>query len=58
MIVSVDGFKYWWRRLLGWFPIQPCMACSNWYWGGLPFRGWQASYQEYCSKKCYEDSEW
>lgn len=57
----ITGWRYWYRWFLGWFPLQPCMACWRWYWGGLPFKSggiwWQACYKEYCSRKCYEESE-
>ncbi len=26
----------YWRRYAGWFPVQFCMTCGKWYWGGLP----------------------
>ena len=54
-MIIVTGWRYWYRRYLGWFPIQPCLICRRWYWGGLPFSGWQASMKEFCSKKCYDD---
>ncbi len=57
-MVTVTGFAYWWRRLAGWFPVQACMLCGRWYWGGLPtWEGWQACMQEYCSHKCHDDAE-
>ena len=52
----LTGWKYWWNRYLGWFPLQPCRICDRWYWGGLPMNGWQAAYREYCSKSCYDDA--
>jgi hypothetical protein len=47
-------WRYYWRRYFGWFPIQFCMTCGGWYWGGLPWIGltWIPSWKEYCSKKC------
>lgn len=51
-------FRYLWRLYLGWFPIQPCLGCWRWYWGGFPDRGWEASYKEYCSKQCNDWNEW
>jgi len=39
------GYRWWalkgdlrtlWRDKLGWLPIQPCIMCKNWYWGGFP----------------------
>lgn len=30
------NWKYYWRRYLGWFPVQFCMVCGHWYWGGFP----------------------
>jgi len=56
-MIFAGGFKYYWRRYLGWFPWQPCLVCQHWYWGGLPFKGWQACYQEYCSKECHDLAE-
>lgn len=56
-MIFVTGWRYYWRRYLGWFPFQPCMVCGRWYWGGLPWRGWQACYQDYCSRAC-RDVEW
>lgn len=57
-MVFIDGWRYWFRRYLGWFPLQPCILCRRWYWGGFPWPpGWQASYVEYCSKKCHNDGE-
>lgn len=68
---------YYYRRYLGWLPVQFCMMCSKPYWGGLPrfwvvkkwefaptpktYRWrlactWQASWREYCSKECNDDS--
>ena len=54
----MTGWMYYWRRYLGWIPFQPCIACRRWYWGGLPFDGWQACFKEYCSKRCHDASEW
>ena len=52
-------WRHYWRFYLGWFPWQPCQACRRWYWGELPtFEGWQACYQEYCSKSCHERAEY
>ena len=48
----LSGWRYWYRRYLGWFPIQFCMICGGWYWGGLPTLVWQAWMQDYCSRKC------
>jgi hypothetical protein len=45
-------WRYLWRRWLGWFPFQTCYVCGRWYWGGLPLRGWRASNQDYCSRRC------
>lgn len=36
MIYTVSGWRYWYRRYCGWIPIQFCMICGRWYWGGLP----------------------
>lgn len=50
----LTGWKYYWIRFLGWFPLQPCRQCSQWYWGGLPMQGWEPCMREYCSKACAE----
>lgn len=70
----MTGWRYWYRRRLGWIPIQPCMMCGKWYWGSLPRwwfwpskhhvglerrrwrQTWQASWKEFCSAKCNEES--
>jgi len=65
-MIFVTGWRYWYRRYLGWFPVQPCIACWRWYWGGLPwpeFGGggvwwWNAWMKEYCSKKCHDEAEY
>lgn len=36
MLHTAEGFHYYWRRYLGWMPVQKCMVCGKWYWGGLP----------------------
>lgn len=59
----ITGFRYWWNRYIGWFPIQPCRICWRWYWGGFPMWSrahgleWKAAYKEYCSKDCYEAAD-
>lgn len=55
--IMVRGWRYHWRRYLGWFPIQFCLACNRPYYGGLPRQGWQPWYQEYCRRECYEAAE-
>ena len=50
------GWKYWFIRYAGWFPLQPCRICRRWYWGGLPMKGWQACFQEYCSRRCFDEA--
>jgi hypothetical protein len=58
-MVIVTGWRYWFRRCFGWFPIQPCIGCHKLYWGGFPtIEGWQACYREYCSQRCHDDSEY
>lgn len=52
----LTGWKYYWVRYLGWFPLQPCRVCWRWYWGGLPMRGWWACYREYCREECYREA--
>lgn len=37
----ITGWRYYWRRYLGWFPVQFCMVCGKPYWGGLPKFEWQ-----------------
>jgi hypothetical protein len=51
-MMHYTGWRYWWRRYLGWFPFQTCAICRRWYWGGLPWFGWRAWYQDYCSRGC------
>lgn len=29
-------WRYWYRRYLGWLPVQFCMVCGSPYWGGFP----------------------
>lgn len=36
---TAQGWKYYYQRYLGWFPIQFCMVCSKPYWGGFPTWG-------------------
>lgn len=57
-------WRYYYRRYLGWLPVQFCMMCGRWYWGGLPvfwyrFGKWQwlwmPSWMDYCSKKCCDE---
>lgn len=50
--------RYRFHYCLSWFPWQPCISCGKWYWGGLPFKGWRAAYQTYCSQKCHADCEY
>lgn len=52
----LTGWKYWFQRYAGWFPLQPCRICWRWYWGGWPMKGWRASMREYCSKDCYDEA--
>lgn len=59
-------WHYYYRRYLGFIPIQFCMICGKPYWGGLPLFGfasetswkltwlWQASWQDCCSRQCNE----
>jgi len=51
-------FSLWWQRCLDWFPLQPCLACGQWFWGGLPLFGWLPAYQTYCSKRCHDAAEY
>lgn len=37
---TITGWRLYYRRYLGWFPIQFCMVCSKPYWGGFPTWGW------------------
>ena len=30
------NWRYYWRRYLGWLPLQWCMWCGRPYWGGWP----------------------
>lgn len=61
MIYFATGWRYYWRRWLGWLPLQFCMVCGKPYWGGLPsvrLRAlrlevqWLPWWKEYCSLKC------
>lgn len=55
----ITGWRYYWRRYLGWLPVQFCMVCGRWYWGGLPRPGWMPWWTDYCSRKCAdEDIAW
>lgn len=53
--------KYLWRRYLGWFPVQFCMVCGRWYWGGFPQLAWPLRWQwlpawnDYCSRRCHDE---
>lgn len=49
------GWRYFWRRYVGWFPIQFCMICGHWYWGGLPCPGWRPWMADYCSRACADE---
>lgn len=62
-------WRYYWRRHLGWLPIQFCMNCGRWYWAGLPWPEWHQGiggrrewsgwywpwYTEYCSQECCDE---
>jgi hypothetical protein len=48
----LTGWRYLWRRYLGWVPLQFCVVCGSPYWGGIPWRGWQPCYMDYCSRMC------
>jgi hypothetical protein len=57
----ITGWRYLWRKYLGWLPIQFCMVCGGWYWGGFPrfnFTAprvqWMPWWQDYCSKECHD----
>lgn len=63
-MVMCEGFHYWYRRYFGWLPLQMCMVCGAWYWGGLPrwwivngrlTNTWQASWMDYCSRACCDE---
>jgi hypothetical protein len=51
----ITGWHYYWRRYLGWFPVQFCMMCGKWYWGGLPWGGWRAYMKDFCSRDCADE---
>lgn len=62
-MIQITGWKYYYRRYLGWFPVQFCVVCGRPYWGGFPemeiYLGrlvskWQAWMMEYCSLECCE----
>lgn len=59
----MTGWRYYYRRYLGWLPVQFCMVCGKPYWGGFPVVGfdctrrrlfwqWLAWYMDYCSAQC------
>jgi len=57
------GWRYYYRRYLGWLPVQFCMVCGRPYWGGWPrweihqgkiINTWQAWMMDYCSTRCAE----
>lgn len=61
-----ETLPYQWRLRLGLMPIQPCMMCGKWFWGGLPRwwwigedgkwgLSWQASWCDYCSRECADE---
>lgn len=51
----ITGWRYYWRRYLGWFPIQFCAICGKPYWGGLPSVDWMPSWMDYCSRDCADE---
>jgi hypothetical protein len=53
-----EAWRWWWHIYMPWMPMQPCLGCKCWYWGGWPRPGWVASYQTYCSKDCHDRWEW
>lgn len=62
---KATGWKFYWRRYLGWFPIQFCMVCGKPYWGGFPqFRFekwkivciWMPWWMDFCSTECCDDN--
>lgn len=51
--------KYW-RRYLGWCPLQFCMVCGAAHWAGMPrfsrlSLGWMPWWKEYCSVECCDE---
>ena len=40
--------------LPGWFPVQRCIECGHWYWGGLPWFGWLPAWKQFCCWTCAE----
>jgi hypothetical protein len=55
MIYQATGWRYYWRRYLGWFPVQFCMVCGRAYWGGLPRLHWRPWMMDSCSNKCADE---
>lgn len=66
-MIMVTGWRYYYRRWLGWVPLQFCIACGKPYWGGFPAFGWDRMvvwgrrrlgvqwmpwWREYCSREC------
>lgn len=60
----ISHWRYYWRRYLGWLPLQFCMVCEGPYWGGLPvprwlscltgLDEWMPCWKDYCSEYCCE----
>jgi hypothetical protein len=57
-LVITYNYRCLFQYYFPWVPIQPCLACKRWFWGGLPFPGWMPAYKTYCSKQCHEESEY
>lgn len=62
----VTGWRYYYRRYFGWLPVQFCMVCGGWYWGGFPcpaaprhwrnhFWQWMPAWRDYCSRECADE---
>jgi hypothetical protein len=51
-VATAVGWRLWYRRCLGWVPVQFCMVCGRAYWGGLPTATWRACWMDYCSRAC------
>ncbi len=48
---TVSGWRYHYRRYLGFMPVQWCMVCGRAYWGGFP-RFWLVSRLIYIGDDC------
>lgn len=54
----MTGWRYYYRRYLGFLPVQFCMVCGRAYWAGWPSFEWEHGcwfmpwMVDYCSREC------